>query len=64
MISQSDQLHIELEAAGKGLSVPFLPTRVVEQLLANRAHRTWCLQNANLLRASSKPRLLFLMLFL
>ena len=47
--SQSEQQRSEVEAAGKGPCIPFLPSRAVEQLLATRAHRTWCLQNANLL---------------
>ena len=54
-ISQSDQQRADMEAAGKGPLVPFLPARAGEQLLATRAHRTWCLQNANLLAPISIP---------
>ena len=53
--SQSEQQCSEVEAADKGPCIPFLPTRVVEQLLATRAYRTWCLQNANLLAPISIP---------
>ena len=54
-ISQSDQQCADMEATGKGPSVPFVLARAVEQLLATRAHRTWCLQNANLLAPISIP---------
>jgi hypothetical protein len=38
-----------LEAAEKGPATPFLPERAVEEQLASRSHRTWCLKNINLL---------------
>ena len=38
-----------LEASGKGPTIPFVPPRAVEELLASRGHRTWCFKNINLL---------------
>ena len=38
-----------LEASGKGPAIPFVPPWAVEELLASRGHRTWCLKNINLL---------------
>jgi hypothetical protein len=37
------------ETAGRGLAIPFLPPRMVEVRLNSWSHRTWCLQNINLL---------------
>jgi hypothetical protein len=49
---QSSQMETELasqEASGKGPAIPFLPPRTVEVRLNSRSHRTWCLNNINLL---------------
>jgi hypothetical protein len=49
---QSSQMESELaslDASGKGPDIPFLPPRTVEVRLNTRSHRTWCLNNINLL---------------
>jgi hypothetical protein len=49
---QTTQLDQELAASdssGKGPSIPFLPSCTVEVRLNTRSHRTWCLNNINLL---------------
>ena len=46
---QSEQEGAYLETTGGEPSVPFLPVRIVEHLLASQAHRTWCLKNKNVL---------------
>lgn len=49
---QSTQIEQELasqDALGKGPAIPFLPPRAVEVRLNTRSHRTWCLNNINLL---------------
>jgi hypothetical protein len=49
---QSTQMENELSSqdnAGRGPAIPFVPARTVEVRLNNRSHRTWCLQNINLL---------------
>lgn len=49
---QSSQMESELaslDASGKGPAIPFLPPRTVEVRLNARSHRTWCLNNINLL---------------
>jgi hypothetical protein len=49
LTTQSEKDLASLENAGKGPAIPFLPSRVVEEQLASRSHRTWCLKNINLL---------------
>jgi hypothetical protein len=49
---QSTQMENELSSqdnAGRGHAIPFVPARTIEVRLNNRSHRTWCLQNINLL---------------
>jgi hypothetical protein len=49
---QSSQLESELaslDASSKGPAIPFLPRRTVEVRLSSNSHRTWCLNNINLL---------------
>ena len=44
-----------LDTASKGPAIPFLPSRAIEERLASRSHRTWCLKNINLLASISIP---------
>ena len=53
--TQSEVTREKLEASGKGPSIPFLPPRAVEDLLATRSHRTWCVNNINLLAPITVP---------
>jgi cellobiose-specific phosphotransferase system component IIA len=49
---QSSQMESELasmDSSGKGPAIPFLPQRTVEVRLNSQSHRTWCLNNINLL---------------
>ena len=49
---QSSQLESELaslDSTRKGLAIPFVSHRIVEIRLNSRSHRTWCLNNINLL---------------
>jgi hypothetical protein len=49
---QSSQMESELaslDVSGKGPAIPLLPPRTVEVRLNSRSHRTWCLNNINLL---------------
>ena len=49
---QSTQMEQEVasnDASGRGPAIPFLPRRAVEVRLNTRSHRTWCLNNINLL---------------
>ena len=49
---QSSQMETEiasLDASSKGPTIPLLPPRTVEVCLNSRSHRTWCLNNINLL---------------
>lgn len=49
---QNTQFEIELasqETVGKGPAIPFLPPRTVEVRLNTKSHRTWCLNNINLM---------------
>jgi hypothetical protein len=47
--TQMDQEMASVESSGKGPAIPFLPQRTVEVRLNARSHRTWCLNNINLL---------------
>lgn len=47
--SQMELEHASSDASGKGPAIPFLPPRTVEVRLNARSHRTWCLNNINLL---------------
>jgi hypothetical protein len=47
--TQLDQKLAASDSSGKGPSIPFLPSRIVEVRLNTRSHRTWCLNNINLL---------------
>ena len=47
--SQMEQDIVSQDAAGKGPAIPFLPARNVEVKLNTRSHRSWCLNNINLL---------------
>jgi hypothetical protein len=49
LTTQSEKDLASLENAGKGPTIPFLPSRAIEEQLASRSHRTWCLKNINLL---------------
>ena len=53
--TQSERDLASLDAPGKGLAIPFLPARAVEEQLAFCSHRTWCLKNINLLAPISIP---------
>lgn len=53
--TQSERDLASLDAIGKGPAIPFLPSRAVEEQLASRSHRTWCLKNINLLAPISIP---------
>ena len=53
--TQSERDLASLDTAGKGPAIPFLPSRAVEEQLASRSHRTWCLKNINLLAPISIP---------
>jgi hypothetical protein len=46
---QTEANRAALEASGRGLAIPFLPARVVEDQLNTKSHRTWCLSNINLM---------------
>jgi hypothetical protein len=50
---QNSQMEQEIASqentASKGLAIPFLPPCTVEVRLNSRSHRTWCLNNINLL---------------
>ena len=49
---QSSQMELELassDTSGRGPAIPFLPPRTMEVWLNSRSHRTWCLNNINLL---------------
>ena len=49
---QSSQMESELvllDAFGKGPTIPFLPPHIVEVHSNSRSHRTWCINNINLL---------------
>ena len=47
--TQMDQEMASADSTGTGLAIPFLPQRTVEVRLNARSHRTWCLNNINLL---------------
>jgi hypothetical protein len=47
--TQMDQEMASHDSSGKGPAIPFLPPRTVEIRLNARSHRTWCLNNINLL---------------
>ena len=53
--TQSEVTWEKLEASSKGPSIPFLPPRAVEELLATRSHRTWYVNNINLLAPITTP---------
>jgi hypothetical protein len=49
---QNTQIEMELasqETVGKGPAIPFLPPHTVEVCLNTKSHRTWCLNNINLM---------------
>jgi hypothetical protein len=46
---QLDQELAWLDSSNKGPAIPFLPQRTVEVRLNMRNHRSWCLNNINLL---------------
>ena len=45
----AESARAQLEAIGRGPAIPFLLPRAVEEQLSNRSHRTWCINNINLL---------------
>ena len=47
--TQMDQDMVSADSSDKGPAIPFLPQRTVEVRLNARSHRTWCLNNINLL---------------
>jgi hypothetical protein len=47
--TQFEQELASIDASGKGPAIPFLPPRTIEVRLNTRSHRTWCLNNINLL---------------
>jgi hypothetical protein len=47
--TQMEQEIASQDSTNKGLAIPFLPARTVEVRLNSRSHRTWCLNNINLL---------------
>lgn len=47
--TQAEAARVQLEATGRGPAIPFLPPRAVEEQLSTRSHRTWCINNINLL---------------
>jgi hypothetical protein len=47
--TQLDQELASLDSSSKGLAIPLLPPRTVEVRLNTRSHRSWCLNNINLL---------------
>ena len=47
--TQSEMDMASLEVVEKSPIIPFLPSRAIEEQLASRSHRTWCLKNINLL---------------
>ena len=53
--TQSEVTREKLEASGKGPSIPFMPPQAVEELLATCSHRTWCVNNINLLAPITTP---------
>jgi hypothetical protein len=53
--TQAEAMRASLEASGRGPAIPFTPARAVEEQLASRSHRTWCVSNINLLAPISIP---------
>jgi hypothetical protein len=47
--TQLDQELASLDSSSKGPAIPFLPQRTVEVRLNMQNHRSWCLNNINLL---------------
>lgn len=53
--TQTEKDLAVLEATRKGHSIPLVPSRAVEDQLAEKHHRMWCLRNINLLAPISTP---------
>jgi cation transport regulator ChaC len=53
--TQAEATRASLEASGRGSAIPFIPPRALEEQLASRSHRTWCVSNINLLAPISIP---------
>jgi hypothetical protein len=53
--TQTEANHAALEASGRGPAIPFLPARAVEDQLNTKSHRTWCLNNINLMAPITIP---------
>lgn len=53
--TQTEKALAALETNRKGNSIPLVPGRAVEEQLAGKHHRMWCLRNINLIAPISTP---------
>lgn len=53
--TQTEKDLAALEANRKGHAIPLVPSRTVEEQLAGKHHRMWCLRNINLIAPITTP---------